>query len=415
MIWPSPATPNEDLPLSKHDPSRPRVGWVGVTLLALLRAGVTTGAGDQAAPKPLPPEVVRAWEKAGALAKYLEQKDDLHAGRKPRVNTDGLTMKDLVNSFLHEKNALVESGELSPRTWADYKLAGDLLVSEFDRQRVVTDLGPDDFAPLRKKMARKGGPHLLGKTIQCIRCVFRYGYECGLLDKPVRYGLGFKRPSKKTLRLHKAKQGPKLFENEELRRMIDSAGVQLKAMILLGINCGFGNSDVGNLPLTALDLENGWINYPRPKTGIDRRAPLWPETIVAIREALAKRPEPKSEKDAALVFVTKYGQSWAKDIADSPITKETRKLLDTLGIGGHGNHYTMRHTFRTVGDESKDQPAVDYIMGHEVPHMSSVYREVISGERLKAVADHVHGWLFRKSAPEKSNTTNPAKKGIQEE
>jgi hypothetical protein len=46
---------------------------------------------------------------------------------------------------------------------------------------------------------------MLGKTIQCIRCVFRYGYECGLLDKPVRYSPDFKRPSKKTLRLHKAK------------------------------------------------------------------------------------------------------------------------------------------------------------------------------------------------------------------
>jgi hypothetical protein len=71
MIWPSAATPNEDLPMSKHEPSRPRVGWVGVTLLALLRADVTTGAGDQAAPKPLPPEVVRAWEKAGAEVGWM--------------------------------------------------------------------------------------------------------------------------------------------------------------------------------------------------------------------------------------------------------------------------------------------------------------------------------------------------------
>jgi hypothetical protein len=28
-----------------------------------------------------------------------------------------------------------------------------------------------------------------------------------------------------------------------------------------------------------------------------------------------------------------------------------------------------------VADESKEQPAVDFIMGHEVPHMSAVYRE----------------------------------------
>jgi hypothetical protein len=33
-------------------------------------------------------------------------------------------------------------------------------------------------------------------------------------------------------------------------------------------------------------------------------------------------------------------------------------------------------------------------MGHEVPHMSAVYRETISDARLRAVADHVRGWLF---------------------
>jgi len=30
-----------------------------------------------------------------------------------------------------------------------------------------------------------------------------------------------------------------------------------------------------------------------------------------------------------------------------------------------------------------------------VPHMSSVYRETISDARLRAVADHVRGWLWK--------------------
>src|SRR5262249_31675965 len=155
-----------------------------------------------------------------------------------------------------------------------------------------------------------------------------------------------------------------------------------------------GNSDCGNLPLSALDLECKWVNFPRPKTGIERRCPLWPETVEALWEALARRPQPKTEADVNLVFVTKYGFRWAKDIPDSPISKEMRKLLKQLGINGQRNFYTLRHTFRTVADEAKDQPAADYIMGHEVPHMSSVYRETISDARLKAVTDHVRAWLL---------------------
>ncbi len=331
----------------------------------------------------------------GALAKYLEQKDDLHAGRTPRPDPQGLPVKELANDFLNHKQDLVNAGELSPRTWDDYKAACDLLSDHLGKRRLATDLGPDDFAALRNKLAKNYGPHRLAKNVQYIRSVFKHGFDTGLLDRPVRFGPGFKRPNAKTFRVLRAKQGPKLFNAEEIRRLIDAAaGSPLRAMILLGINCGFGNSDCGNLPLSALNLETGWVDYPQPKTGIPRRCSLWPETVEAIKEALANRPEQKKPESVGLVFVTKYGHAWAKDTADNPITKEFRKLLDGLGINGHRNFYTLRHSFRTVADEAKDQPAVDFVMGHESPHMSSVYREKISDERLQAVVDHVRHWLF---------------------
>jgi integrase len=352
----------------------------------------------------------------GALKKYLEQKDALHAGRKPREDPEGFTVKELANRFLNAKQTLVDAGELSPRTWTDYKDACDEIVAAFSRGRLLADLGPDDFAALRNRMARKWGPHRLGKAIQCVRCAFKHADEAGLIDRPMRYGPGFKRPSKKTLRLDKAKKGPKLFTASEVHALVEGAlvvgedgpklvqaGVQLRAMLLLGVNCALGNADVGNLPLSAVDLETGWLSYPRVKTGLPRKCPLWPETIAALREALAKRPEPKDPSDIGLFFVTKYGERWAKADNDNPVSKETRKLLDAIGINGRKGlgFYTLRHVFRTVADESKDQPAVDFIMGHEVVHMSSVYRETISDARLKAVAEHVRGWLFAERGTEK--------------
>ena len=243
-------------------------------------------------------------------------------------------------------------------------------------------------------MAAKWGPHRLAKTIQCVRSLFKHAYDAELIDRPVRFGPGFARPTKKVIRLHRAKQGPKMFTADELRRLLDAAGVQLKAMVLLGVNAGYGNSDVGTLPLTALDLDAGWVDFPRPKTGMPRRCPLWPETVAAIRDALAARREPKNEEHAGLVFVTSKGGCWHTGTTDNPLSHEVWKLLKALGINGHRNFYALRHTFRTVGDGAKDQPAADYIMGHEVAHMSSVYREGIDDERLKAVTDHVRKWLF---------------------
>jgi integrase len=191
-----------------------------------------------------------------------------------------------------------------------------------------------------------------------------------------------------------------LFTADEVRRMIDAAPVNIRAMLLLGINSGFGNSDCGKLPLSAVDLDAGMIDFARPKTGIPRRCALWPETVAAIREALENRPTPKKPEHAGLVFVTRCGDSWHTGTPDGPLSRETGKLLRRLGINGRKRlgFYCLRHTYRTVADDSKDQPCVDFCMGHEVPHMSSVYRETISDERLRAVADHVRAWLFPSTA-----------------
>ncbi len=352
-------------------------------------------------------------DPAGAEARWNAEAEDLKAGRTPRATPAAeVDVKALANAFLRHKEELMESGELSPRTFADYEDTLHEIVAAFGRRRKAADLGPTDFAAVRAKLAKRWGPHRMGKTVQTVRSLFKFAFEAGLIDAPQRFGPAFKRPSKKTLRLERAKHGPKLFSRTEVLALIDGAlvvgpdgprlverpGPALRAMILLAVNAGLGNADLGRLPLSALDLATGRLDYPRVKTGIDRRAWLWPETVAAIREALAVRPAPKDPADAGLVFLTKYGASWAHEPA--AVTKEFRKLLDRLGINGHRNFYALRHTFRTVADGAKDQPAADHIMGHEVAHMSSVYREGIADARVRAVCEFVRGWLYGKPVAE---------------
>src|SRR5262249_10148023 len=102
----------------------------------------------------------------------------------------------------------------------------------------------------------------------------------------------------------------KLLTQDEILRMLGAAGDQLRAMILLAVNAGLGNSDCSRICKHNLDLEKGWLDYPRAKTGVERRAPLWPETIEAIRHVLEKRREPKNPDDRDLVFVTNPFTSW---------------------------------------------------------------------------------------------------------
>jgi integrase len=342
-----------------------------------------------------------------ALALYVLQRDDLYAGRKPRDGkTDGLTVRDLLNHFLTAKQHLVDTGELSPRSFRDYKDTCEFVKDAFGLTRLVVDLRPDDFAALRMKVAKTRGAVSLGNVIQRVRSLFKFAFDSDLIEKPVKFGPVFKRPTKKTLRRIRGERGPRMFDAVTLNRILDGAEQPLKAMILLGINCAFGNGDCGVLPMRALDLKAGWVRFPRPKTGVDRRCPLWPETIKAIKEWLTIRPKPKNEADANLVFLTKFGASWHKDTPDNPVAKEFRKLVDELGVHQHGvGFYSLRHTFQTIGDEARDAVATSFIMGHVDTSMADNYRESIGDERLAAVAAHVRKWLFapkKKTAAKKS-------------
>ncbi len=194
-----------------------------------------------------------------ALGKWLDQRDDLLAGRTPRAKREGLTVVDLVNRFLAAKQAAVESAELAPRSFERYHKCCGRLVGWLGRDRLVEDLAPEDFEIVRRQMTAIWGPMAVGCEVQMTRILFRYGYEAGLYDKPVRFGPGFKRPSAKTFRMMRAKSGVKMFDPGDIRALLDAASVNFRAMILLAINGGLGNTDLGLLPTKAPDLEKGWL------------------------------------------------------------------------------------------------------------------------------------------------------------
>jgi integrase len=201
-----------------------------------------------------------------------------------------------------------------------------------------------------------------------------------------------------------------MIEAADLRRLIDAADVHMRPMILLGVNCAYGNNDVGTLPIEAVDLAGGWLSYHRPKTGIARRCKLWPETIAALEASLAKRPKAKTPEVEPLFFVTKYGASWAKDGIDNPVSKAFRKLLDKSKLHRPGvSFYSLRHVHRTIADGAKDQPAANAIMGHADTSMADRYRERIDDERLEAVAEHVRRWLYPASAKQPKATKRKPK------
>lgn len=331
-----------------------------------------------------------------ALEWWLKDKDDLLAGRTPRTDSNALTLHELCNRFLSAKEAQRDAGAIAHRSFVDYFETCQRILDAFGKTRLVEDLAADDFESLRASLAKRYGVCRLATEVQRVRTTFRYGYEAGLIDRPVRFGPTFVKPSARQMRQHRHERGPRLFTAAELREVLAACNQPVRAMVLLACNTGFGNHDVGTLPMSALDLDGQWVRFPRPKTGILRTCPLWPETVESIREAIELRPKPRRPEYDRYVFLTASGRPWSKDgSSTNPLSREFQKVLKRLGIYRRGlSFYVLRHVVETVGGEARDQVALDHIMGHCRNDMASVYREAISDDRLLAVVNHVRSWLW---------------------
>lgn len=385
-----------------------------------------------------------------ALKEYERDRVYLERGETPPSVSvrEGMTLEELCEDFLKSKDSKREAGELSDRSFRDYLKSCQLLVNRFGDSRKVHDLKPDDFRALRADLSKRLGPVTLGNEINRISIVFNHAFNKhrskihGIETRKELFGGEFDKPSNLLKRRNKNEAGPKLFERDELLSILEASDDILEAMILLGLNCGFGNTDISSLPQSVIDFETGWIDFPRPKTEIKRRIPLWPETLEALQIAIAKRPKPKDQSDSDLCFLTNQGRRWVRvqerenqdDQIDfiqvvpidaltqkftrvmtkprcrkcgslqnrndakkchqcewKPTPSETWNLIN--GRRGLG-FYSLRHTFETRAVPAKDQVAVDAIMGHVDSSMAANYRHGVPDNQLKAVVNTVRNWLF---------------------
>jgi integrase len=331
----------------------------------------------------------------GALERYQYERDYLYAGKTPPPkNADAYTVGILINDYLRFKDDKVQSNELSQRTWDDLKRTGAMLIEELGRNIPIESLDSDDFAALRAKLSKRLGLVALANEIARSRSFFNYAFKNNKIDKPVKMGTAFDKPSKDSLKRERLSKPVKMFTIEELTTIYKAANAQMRCFMLLGLNGGLIASDIGQME--AKHIQDGWCVFPRPKTTVEREFPFWKETVKAIE---ATR---QTQYDSPLLFVTKYGMPWFKGTPDSPLGKEFTKLLEECNIPLNGRGFSaLRHNFRTYADGCRDRNAIDVCMGHTDSSMGRNYTHGIEPERLQAVVDHVRAKLAPMFAPAK--------------
>jgi integrase/plasmid maintenance system antidote protein VapI len=338
-------------------------------------------------------------ESVGALIPVPVRTAPIIQVRPSNKEPRNITLGELCEVFLKSKHLQLSKGEIGHRFFDEALQPTCKRVCTFFGQNIlVEDLGPADFTALRTSLPTTWGLSPIAHFLQTVRSMFRFAYDNDFIKNQIRLGTNFRQPPAKQQREIRNAKGLQMFEAEEVRVLLSAAPPVLQAMILLGVNCGFGNADCGRLPLSALDLERGWVNFPRPKTAIARRCPLWPETVQAIHRALIMRPKTvaKAEYDR-LAFLTRRGRQWCDGDGSSPLGRKVERILKRVGIRRPSlGFYGLRRTFETIGGYTLDQIAVNAIMGHasKSDDMPAVYRQRIADERLTSVTDYVRHWLF---------------------
>jgi len=335
--------------------------------------------------------------EADALKRYWAERDDLQAGRHPQRVSGDVTVEYMVDAYIVRCEKRVKVGVLSGVSLADYRRVGELLKKHLGSNSDPTLLTPAVFTDFYLKMVAKYAPSRYSKIITVTKSIFKWAggqNGIGMLTKIPSFGPDFKVAPVHDQRKQKSKGGKKLLTRDEMTALLKAADPKWKAILLLCINGGLGNSDIARIKLS--DVGGQWLELVRGKTGIERRIPLWPETQEAIKVAISKREKSKSD----LLFVSGHGQPLIVVRDDGKKTDLTcegfRRIAVTAGISRpRMGLYWCRHTFQTIGDAARDPVATSAIMGHADHTMAGNYREGIEDDRLLRVIEHIRAWLFK--------------------
>jgi len=324
-------------------------------------------------------------DKKAALNRYLEQAAYLHAGKLPRPKNAGhtLSIKTLCNLYLDHQESRSIIGEIRLRHLYDQTSLLRDFVRFVGPNRAVSDICTVELQNYRKKLIKAGkSPNTVNNRIATVKAMYNWAVDNEIIDDSPRL-----RAVKKVT----PQKGEKpTFTTHQIRTLLEIANVQMKAMIWLGLNCGFGCTDCAELKWKNLDIENGRVRFPRGKTGVERNLSLCPETVRALTEI---------PKKSELVFYTRRGNPWVratrnkegdgneKYTKDDAVTKEFSKLMKKAGIRapkGVG-FYTLRRTAATLTARSGDPFAVQRLLGHADLKMATMYVQDVSEQTDRAI------------------------------
>ena len=317
-------------------------------------------------------------DKQVALERYLEQASLLHHNNSfiTKKKNTAITLKTLSELYLQHQLLKVQNGEMTARHHADQNNCLNKFVNTIGRFVKIMDISTLDLQKYRRQINKNYSSQRMNLNISIMKAMFHWAKKNEIVDNIPNIDIISRGKTEHQQRY--------IFSPEQIQKLIELGDIQMKAMIWLGLNCGFGCTDCAQLQWENIDFENNRVIFPRGKTGIMRELPLWPETLDAIKNI-------PHHQDDNLVFHTKHGrpmisekysriENSEKYSSTNMVTTKFSRLIKKAGIHvpkGTG-FYSLRRAAATIAARSGDPFAVQRLLGHADLKMATRYVQDVS-------------------------------------
>jgi len=173
-------------------------------------------------------------DKAEALRLYHEQATSLHTGTgRETARKQDLSLRTLCNLYLEHQDSRAVVGEISHRHFYDVKSRLQEFAKFVGPTQVVGDVTTLQVQSYRQKLIKDGKQaDTINTKLSAVKSLFNWATENGVVEYGPNLRAVKKVPTKKVER--------QTFTPKQVQLLLEEAGTQMRAMILLGLNCGFG-------------------------------------------------------------------------------------------------------------------------------------------------------------------------------
>ena len=326
-------------------------------------------------------------DKKQALEKYLDQATYLHGCQnnlqQQKPTSDNMTLKQLCDMYLKYQYSKLQANDLTASHHNEQIGSLNKLMAFLGQNIDINNISTLDLQNYKRRIQKSQvSVCRLNLHISIMKALFHWARKNDVLVNI---------PNIDAVSRGKIVHHEKFtFDPEQVNKLLSAADVKMRAMIWLGLNCGFGCTDCSELKWSDLDFVSARVKLARKKTGILRDLPLWPETV----KSLEKIP-----KTGKLVFYTSRGNPYIQTLLKTDgdengkyttlntITTKFSRLIKKSGLvvpKGTG-FYSLRRTAATIAARSGDPFAVQRLLGHADLQMATRYVQNVSAQTDRVI------------------------------